>query len=77
VQLFSEVGDYTACHAIGATAHQLGLAGLIAPAASRRGETLALFPANLPVERWPRVTKRDIWRGLPTDPRHLRLVDEA
>ena len=42
MQLFSEVGDYTACQAIGATAHQLGLAGLIAPAASRRGETLAL-----------------------------------
>jgi RES domain len=76
-QLSSEVGDYTACQAIGAAAHQLGLAGLIAPAASRRGETLALFPANLPVERWPRVTKRDIWRGLPPDPRHLRLVDEA
>jgi hypothetical protein len=76
-QLFSEVGDYTACQAIGATAHQLGLAGLIAPAASKRGETLALFPANLPIERWPRVTKRDIWRGLPPDPRHLQPVDEA
>jgi hypothetical protein len=76
-RLFSEVGDYTACQAIGAAAHQLGLAGLIAPAASRRGETLALFPANLPAERWPRVTKHDIWRGLPPDPRHLRLVDEA
>jgi hypothetical protein len=77
VQLFSEVGDYTACHAIGAAAHQLGLAGLIAPAASKRGETLALFSANLPAERWPSVTKRDIWRGLPPDPRRLRLVDEA
>jgi hypothetical protein len=41
-RLFSEVGDYTACQAIGAAAHQLGLAGLIAPAASERGETLAL-----------------------------------
>jgi len=76
-QLFSEVGDYTACQAIGAAAHQVGLAGLIAPAASRRGETLALFPANLPAERWPRVTKRDIWRGLPPDPRRLRLVNET
>jgi hypothetical protein len=74
VQLFSEVA---ACHAIGAAAHQLGLAGLIAPAASKRGETLALFSANLPAERWPSVTKRDIWRGLPPDPRRLRLVDEA
>ncbi len=76
-RLFSEVGDYIACQAIGAAAHQLGLAGLLAPAASERGETLALFPANLPAERWPRVTKRDIWRGLPPDPRRLRLVDEA
>lgn len=76
-QLFSDVGDYTACQAIGAAAHRLGLAGLIAPAASRRGETLTLFSANLPAERWPKVTKRDIWRGLPPDPRRLRLVNEA
>ncbi len=76
-QLFSDVGDYTACQAVGVAAHQLGLAGLIAPAASRRGETLALFSANLPAEHWPKVTKRDIWRGLPPDPRRLQLVDEA
>jgi hypothetical protein len=76
-QLFSEVGDYATCQAIGAAAHQLGLAGLIVPAASGRGETLALFPANLPDEHWPKVTKRDIWRGLPPDPRRLRLIDEA
>jgi hypothetical protein len=76
-QLFSEVGDYTACHAVAAATHHLGLAGLIAPAASRQGETLALFSANLPAEHWPKVTKRDIWRGLPPDPRRLRLVDEA
>jgi hypothetical protein len=76
-QLFSEVGDYATCQAIGAAVHQLGLAGLIAPAASRRGETLALFPANLSDEHWPKVTERDIWRGLPPDPRRLRLIDEA
>jgi hypothetical protein len=76
-QLLSDVGDYTACQAIGAAAHQLGLAGLLAPAASRRGETLALFPANLPAKCWPKVTKRNIWRGLPPDPRRLRLVNEA
>ena len=76
-QLFSDVGDYDACQAIGAAAHQLGLAGLIAPSASEQGETLALFSANLPAEHRPKVTKRDIWRGLPPDPRRLRLVDEA
>jgi RES domain len=75
-QLRSDVGDYAACQAIGAAAHQLGLAGLIAPAASGQGETLALLTANLPAEHWPKVTERDIWRGLPPDPRRLRLVDE-
>lgn len=74
-QLRSEVGDYLACQAVGAAAHQLGLAGIIAPAATHLGETLALFPANLAVENWPTVTGRDIWRGLPADPRRLRTVE--
>jgi hypothetical protein len=76
-QLFSDVGDYAACQAIGAAAHQLGLTGLIAPAATKLGETLALFPTNLPIEHWPTVISRDIWHGLPADPRRLRLVDET
>ncbi len=76
-QLFSEVGDYAACQAVGAVAHQLGLCGLIAPSASKRGETLALFPANLPGKYVLEVTVSDIWRGLPPDPRRLRLVEEA
>lgn len=76
-QLFSDVGDYTACQAVGAAAHQLGLTGLIAPAATRLGETLALFPTNLQIEHWPTVISRDIWHGLPADPRRLRLVNES
>jgi len=76
-QLFSDVGDYTPCQAVGAAAHEAGLAGLIAPSASARGETLALFPANLASEHVLEVTARDIWRGLPPDPRRLRLVEEA
>jgi len=76
-QLFSDVGDYAACQAIGAAACDIGLAGLIAPSASARGETLALFPANLPNEHMLEVTARDIWRGLPPDPRRLRLVEET
>jgi RES domain len=76
-QLSSDVGDYAACQVVGAAVHQLGLAGLIAPAASGQGETLALLPANLAAEHCPKVTKRDIWRGLPPDPRRLRLVEEA
>jgi hypothetical protein len=76
-QVFSEVDDYSACQAVGAAAHQLGLSGIIAPAATRLGETLALFPTNLPIEQWPTVVARDIWHGLPMDPRQLRMVDET
>jgi hypothetical protein len=79
-ELASEVGDYAPCQAIGAAAHQLGLSGIIAPSASNLGETLALFTENLPVEHRPTVAARDIWRGLPPDPRVLRVlrvVEEA
>ena len=76
-RLLSNVGDYAACQGVGAAAHQLGLSGIIAPAATGLGETLALFTMNLPVEHWPEVTARDIWHGLPRDPRRLRAVDET
>lgn len=75
--LRSEVGDYDACQAVGVAAHQLGLNGIIAPAATGLGETLALFPLNLPAEQWPTITATDIWHGLPADPRRLRLADDA
>lgn len=73
--LASDVGDYAACQAVAAATHQLGLAGILAPAATRMGETLALFPMNLPVAHWPVATAQDIWRGLPSDPRRLRSAD--
>jgi hypothetical protein len=75
--LASDVGDYAATNAIAAAAHQLRRAGIVAPAATKLGETLALFPVNLPVEQWPTVVARDIWHGLPADPRRLRAVEEA
>jgi RES domain len=75
--LCSEVGDYEFCQRIGAAAHQLRLAGVLAPAATRLGETLALFPTNTPIDYWPKVVKRELWHGLPADPRRLRLADEA
>lgn len=75
--LRSDVGDYPACQAVGAAAHQLGLNGILAPAATGLGETLALFPLNLPAELWPTITATDIWHGLPADPRRLRLADDA
>ena len=68
-QLFSDVGDYRACQAVGAAAHAAGLAGLIAPAATGMGETFGLFPANLVSTDSLKVTKSEIWRGLPPDPR--------
>jgi RES domain-containing protein len=75
--LRSDVGDYEHCWAIARVAHQLQIAGIVAPSASRLGETVALFPTNIPVEEWPELVEQDIWRELPPDPRRLRLLDEA
>jgi len=76
-QLRSEVGDYGPCQAIAAAAHQLGLAGILAPAATGLGETLALFALNVEARRWPVITGTQLWHGLPADPRRLRLADDA
>lgn len=74
-ELFSAVGDYDACRRIGHVAHQLGLHGVLVPAATHLGETLALFvdllsPAELPVH----IGETVVWDGLPADPRRLRLI---
>lgn len=74
--LCSGVGDYARCQQIGAAAHQLRADGILVPAATRLGETLALFPTNLPAENWPVVVERGIWHGLPPDPRRLQLVQD-
>jgi hypothetical protein len=76
-ELSSDAGDWEACQRVAAAAHQLGLAGIIAAAATRLGETLALYPANASIDAWPRVVGREIWHGLSTDPRRLRLADES
>ena len=65
-QLLSDVGDYAACQAIGAAEHQLGTRGLIATAASKLGETLALFPTNLPDRA---LAHSDLARYLARPPR--------
>jgi hypothetical protein len=75
--LTSEVGDYAPCHAVGQAAHQLGLHGIIAPAATGLGETLALFEHHLPAEEQPVLLKEQRWEHLPADPRQLRLVEPA
>lgn len=73
--LYSEVGDYSACQRIGHVAHQLNRHGVIAPSATGLGLTLALFvdflsPAELP----RRIGEPVVWTSLPPDPRRLRLL---
>lgn len=69
---------YRRCQEVAAVAHQVGLHGLIAPAATEMGETLALFMDQLPNEERPRLTSTETWPDLPADPRSgrpkLRLV---
>ena len=75
--LESPVGDYAACQLVGQVAHQLGLHGIVAPAATGLGETLALFERHLPATEIPVIIADDILDGLPADPRRLRLVDPS
>jgi len=67
--LCSEVGAYEACHRIGQAAHQLGLHGIIAPAASGLGETLAIFEDQLLENEQPALVGEQTWDSLPADPR--------
>jgi hypothetical protein len=73
--LVSPVGSYASCQRVGRVAHQLGLHGVIAPAATALGETLALFEQHLSAEELPRRVGEELWDVLPADPRRLRLVD--
>jgi len=72
--LMSGIGTYTACQNVGRVAHQLGLHGIVAPAASDYGETLALFEQHLPATEMPELVESEIWDVLPADPRTLRLI---
>lgn len=75
--LRSEIGDYDACHEIGRVAHQLGLHGILAPAATGLGETLALFEQHLPANELPTLVSEEVWDRLPADPRRLRIVPDT
>jgi len=75
--LTSAVGDYDACHRVARIAHQLTLHGIIAPAATGLGDTLALFEQHLPASELPTLTERTTWERLPADPRRLRIVRDA
>lgn len=77
-ELLSDVGDYEACRRVGHVAHQLGLHGVLAPAATRLGETLALFVDLLATEELPVADgPLKVWDVLPADPRRLRIVDNG
>lgn len=66
---------YQACSRIAQAAHQLGRHGLLAPSATQRGLTLALFTDLLPDEERPTGVGGTItWEQLPADPRQLRVI---
>ena len=67
-------GAYPRCQEIGQAAHQLGLHGVIASAATSIGETLALFTRHLPATEQPGIVDEEVWETLPADPRKLRLI---
>lgn len=73
--LHSEVSNYKVCQDIALAANQLGLHGIIAPAAEGHGETLALFDAQLPVAEFPTVASIEEGWQLPSDPRVLRVLE--
>lgn len=68
----SDRDAYGACQAVAAAAHQLGMHGILAPAATQLGETLALFTELLPDDEFPSVLAEEEWDGLPPDPRGSR-----
>lgn len=67
-------GPHGPCQLIGQAAHQLGLHGVVAPAATGMGETLALFELHLPAEELPVQIAEELWEHLPADPRQYRVI---
>lgn len=64
---------YNQCRQTASLMHQVGLHGLIAPAATGMGSTLVLFTTLLPAEERPRrVGEDELWDQLPADPRERR-----
>lgn len=67
-------GEWAPCQRIGQAAHQLGLHGILAPAATGLGLTLALFERRLQPDERPQLLEAELWPKLPADPRKPRLV---
>jgi RES domain-containing protein len=64
------LGPYGPCQRVGQAAHQLGLHGILAPAATELGETLALFERHLLENELPVIVGEGHWESLPPDPRN-------
>jgi RES domain-containing protein len=81
-QMQSDTNDrdaYAACQEVAGAAHQQGFHGLIAPAATKQGDTLVLFTNRLPDSEVPVVATQELWIPFPDDPRsasspRLRVV---
>ncbi|MEA2207429.1 MAG: hypothetical protein QOE77_4205 [Blastocatellia bacterium] len=77
----SDRAAYLRCQTVARAAHHVGLNGILAPAATGMGETLALFTDIAPADQRPMRSAPDIlWDQLPADPRHvpsrhLRVVE--
>lgn len=67
-------GPWEPCQLIGRASHMLGFHGVIAPAATQLGETLALFEQHLDEGELPELVSEEVWAQLPSDPRVLREV---
>lgn len=69
----NDTEGYARCQRTAQVAHQLRRHGIITPAATGLGTTLALFTDNLPAAEHPqRVLPDVLWRRLPDDPRAAR-----
>lgn len=76
----SPVGEYAACQRVAAVAHQLEYHGILAPAATGLGETLALFRQRVGIAELPVVVDQQQWNHLPPRPgtstAHLSVVTD-
>lgn len=75
--LISAIDDYGACQEVARAAHQLELHGILAPAATGLGETLALFVQRISAAERPVVIDEAQWPKLPHDPRIPRQVGRS
>jgi hypothetical protein len=75
--LTTDVDDYARCQDVARAAHRLQLHGILAPAATGLGETLALFARHITSEERPVVTDQVLWATLPADPRKPRAVGRS